>query len=1046
MNQSHQPVPIQEPSIPRENSELVDRDGLLDGRSGIDEETRDQSNLYATSPSTTDDIRRLEQRLHELEQEIKSLAHRRSADSIERSRSRRGLRYYSNSETGSEYGNDAGEDRSDRASERGEVMEPVTHHERHVTPKAEKTSVVGYYNRFADDNVYAVEVMVREYRNAPSDVHLELQEFENLMGGMNHPEGLEILYERRRPPSAPGTFVDRIRINSQPVIELLHGFDPSIPMDDGPLVADSPFAALIEYHDRIREAMESWPENELAEPGDTMVNQSLAISSRQALEEVRAYWEFFDSAIIPVYTRSGASDSKMKVRFLDLPYLFRLGEDLYYPEGERTLSTDSHDYFTTCRLDPNYTFREFNQVDADLRLVCYYIDFDGKFYIPIRREVTIERFDGEREVTSLPIYPARCMPQPSEHMDGPQKQGLRFVNYIAERQMLYQGWALQRGEEKEGLERGYISSSVIIDPGEAFRSVPDWQPEDGGTTATHASAAVVRDSGVSVWERSRNGYVMGRTKPSQWNFVERYLHYLKRSGDDFTHRLGLGDPTKHRKERLDDGELALLPRRLFAYALQDRTFVILDINHVKQPSWIGDPFSDLIIHASQKQMVRSLVHSHFKKREMEQKHGFFGVGQDIINNKGRGLVILLHGVPGVGKSSTAEAVAQKWGNPLLAITCGDLGLEAAAVERSLKEIFRLAQLWDCVLLLDEAEVFLSQRSPADLQRNALVSVFLRVLEYYSGILFLTTNRVGNIDEAFKSRIHVSLYYPPLGEEQTRRIWEMNIERLRKAEKEHSEVTGEPMPTIDKENILKFSDSHYGNSKPQERWNGRQIRNAFLTATALARYEYHDATEKAATGEATGPPKYEIAKRHFEKVAMAGAGFEYYLQQAKGKTDGELAYDHGIRADYLNKPTQPRTHHDQPQDTRRGQQLPDAYNGTYHEVNRDHSPFNSPGYHPGAGPAAQRAESHYGHTNHPGYQPDPYNQGYGTQTQSQWGSGNRNDELGPVLSTGMYAGQLTPSRARTPQPSYSGQRVGPGPSAAFPSPNPYGSNLNDDGFD
>lgn len=84
-------------------------------------------------------------------------------------------------------------------------------------------------------------------------------------------------------------------------------------------------------------------------------------------------------------------------------------------------------------------------------------------------------------------------------------------------------------------------------------------------------------------------------------------------------------------------------------------------------------------------------------------------------------MILLHGGPGVGKSSTVEAVAQKWRKPLFAITCGDLGPEAAEVERSLKEIFRLAQLWDCVLLLDEADVFLPQRHPSDLQRNALVS-------------------------------------------------------------------------------------------------------------------------------------------------------------------------------------------------------------------------------------------------------------------------------------------------------------------------------------
>lgn len=91
------------------------------------------------------------------------------------------------------------------------------------------------------------------------------------------------------------------------------------------------------------------------------------------------------------------------------------------------------------------------------------------------------------------------------------------------------------------------------------------------------------------------------------------------------------------------------------------------------------------------------------------------------------------------------------------MTCGDIGENAAEVEKKLEQIFTNSHRWGCVLLLDEAEVFLAKRNLEDLTRNAMVSVFLRVLEFYSGILFLTTNRVGTMDEAFKSRIHISLY-------------------------------------------------------------------------------------------------------------------------------------------------------------------------------------------------------------------------------------------------------------------------------------------------
>lgn len=115
------------------------------------------------------------------------------------------------------------------------------------------------------------------------------------------------------------------------------------------------------------------------------------------------------------------------------------------------------------------------------------------------------------------------------------------------------------------------------------------------------------------------------------------------------------------------------------------------------------------------------------------------------------------GAPGVGKTLTAESVAEKFQRPLLPITCGDLGTDSTQVEKQLRLHFRLASLWQCVLLLDEADVFLASRERNDYHRNSIVSVFLRMMEYYTGLLFLTTNRVGSFDEAFKSRIHISLY-------------------------------------------------------------------------------------------------------------------------------------------------------------------------------------------------------------------------------------------------------------------------------------------------
>lgn len=109
--------------------------------------------------------------------------------------------------------------------------------------------------------------------------------------------------------------------------------------------------------------------------------------------------------------------------------------------------------------------------------------------------------------------------------------------------------------------------------------------------------------------------------------------------------------------------------------------------------------------------------------------------------------------------------------PLYMMSAGDLGINPDQIEVKLTNLLEMIAKWNAVLLLDECDVFLEARSAHDLERNKLVSIFLRVLEYYEGLLFLTTNRVDNIDAAFQSRIHISMAYPDLTTESRRHIWE-----------------------------------------------------------------------------------------------------------------------------------------------------------------------------------------------------------------------------------------------------------------------------------
>lgn len=123
---------------------------------------------------------------------------------------------------------------------------------------------------------------------------------------------------------------------------------------------------------------------------------------------------------------------------------------------------------------------------------------------------------------------------------------------------------------------------------------------------------------------------------------------------------------------------------------------------------------------------------------------------DFVKGKGKGLIGLLFGPPGSGKTLTAEAIAETAKMPLYSVSSGALGHEATQIHERLSDILKLASHWKAVLLLDEADVFLAQRTITDIERNAIVSVFLRELEYYQGFLLLTTNQADVIDEAFQS--------------------------------------------------------------------------------------------------------------------------------------------------------------------------------------------------------------------------------------------------------------------------------------------------------
>lgn len=127
---------------------------------------------------------------------------------------------------------------------------------------------------------------------------------------------------------------------------------------------------------------------------------------------------------------------------------------------------------------------------------------------------------------------------------------------------------------------------------------------------------------------------------------------------------------------------------------------------------------------------------------------------------------------------------------------------------------------------DQADNFIQERSEDDGGwRSARVVALLRVIEYHSGIVILTTNYVRKIDKAFRSRVNLALKYHDLNLESRKALWNKFLV-LAGAKIENPDEIGSNYD-ISLEDINKLSESSGGS-------NGRVIKNVVQAAQALAR--------------------------------------------------------------------------------------------------------------------------------------------------------------------------------------------------------------------
>lgn len=440
-----------------------------------------------------------------------------------------------------------------------------------------------------------------------------------------------------------------------------------------------------------------------------------------------------------------------------------------------------------------------------------YLEYDGKSFGMGTMSAEVDHFKGPRKISSLACYPLKYHRDPEALQAQLIERGKKFVSLQGMNYRFHKGMAFVK--RKRSIIKVNINGRIMVDPAlhrrinpnYAISTVkpkePDLIMEVGGDDDSD-DCCCGSDSGSEGGEGNDETF-KPKTRLKVVQDKEGKTHVVEMECDENGNEIPKENITK-----LEDGgtveyefteeELLIASAVVLGFAFSEKLWLEFTVSGITEIDWNSGAFDSLVLPANQKSIVKALVESH-------TFHAAENI-DDVIQGKGRGLVAVLHGPPGTGKTLTAEGIAELLKRPLYMVSAGELGTDSRTLEGELNKILDIAHSWGAVLLLDEADVFLEKRTIQDIHRNALVSIFLRLLEYFQGILFLTTNRVETFDDAFQSRIHVALRYGDLTTKAKRSVWKMFLDRVQT--KEGIEV-------------VKFTDKDY-DTLARHNLNGRQV--------------------------------------------------------------------------------------------------------------------------------------------------------------------------------------------------------------------------------
>ncbi|KAJ4408463.1 hypothetical protein N0V91_003114 [Didymella pomorum] len=627
-----------------------------------------------------------------------------------------------------------------------------------------------------------------------------------------------------------------------------------------PVEIYEPFAILVHHWSELKKFREHFdPAKVTEDTKDCLLNDTY--------EDLGLLLAYLDGEMGPkvLAEQQRWREDVPKASFEMLWLLLKPGTDVYFDNGDGTKSAAVISYVSIL-----------GDTEQDRKYVVKYWQMHGSGFNvqPYEHQRTYLRFHGEKPITELHIFPQRFLKDDSKLFQNQVDQGSLYCSLLQKKCMYFDGKGesipAQSDWPHEQLRRPIVArtykGNVMLDPERqnsalASSILPPNPP-------ALVEAVDLKPSGLRFCTCTRCSKI-----DSELTRRAKFAGYQKVALD--------------KGEKLTDHQLSLCPRTIWGFVLDIRDWRLLSLDGFREAHWSTDLIDSLVLKDSYKMMLQHLCRMFVQKKaaatvgprpkDDSEATTITPWAADFVENKGKGLIFLLHGKPGVGKTYTAECIADHVKRPLLSISCADIGVDPSNVEENLRYWLDLGRRWDAIVLLDEADIYMEYRQIHDLQRNSLVASFLQAVEYYDGVLFLTTNRIGTFDEAFLSRIN-ALYYGDFSDADRQRVWNNYFDKL---EREREDI------------YVPESTKDYVTNKDVKalKWNGREIRNAFQVAVNLAQAE----------GIKDAKKRIVVKRHHIEVTVNLSSDFKAYMKSVRKKDESERARLHGNRDDSYKAP-------------------------------------------------------------------------------------------------------------------------------------------------